>query len=25
MNYAVDGGHRDPAEVIREFRKAKNL
>jgi glycine betaine/choline ABC-type transport system substrate-binding protein len=25
MNYAVDGGHRDPAEVVREFRKAKNL
>jgi len=25
MNYAVDGKHRDPAEVIREFRKAKNL
>jgi glycine betaine/choline ABC-type transport system substrate-binding protein len=25
MNYAVDGRHRDPAEVVREFRKAKNL
>jgi glycine betaine/choline ABC-type transport system substrate-binding protein len=25
MNYAVDGGHRDPAEVVREFRKTKNL
>jgi osmoprotectant transport system substrate-binding protein len=25
MNYAVDGEHRDPAEVVREFRKAKNL
>ena len=25
LNYAVDGGHRDPAEVVREFRKAKNL
>jgi osmoprotectant transport system substrate-binding protein len=25
MNYAVDGGHRDPAEVVSEFRKAKNL
>jgi glycine betaine/choline ABC-type transport system substrate-binding protein len=25
MNYAVDGGHRDPAEVVREFRKARNL
>jgi len=25
MNYAVDGEHRDPAEVIREFRKAKNF
>ena len=25
MNYAVDGGHRDPAEVVREFRKAKGL
>jgi len=25
MNYAVDGGHRDPAEVVREFRKVKNL
>jgi osmoprotectant transport system substrate-binding protein len=25
MNYAVDGGHRDPAEVVGEFRKAKNL
>lgn len=25
MNYAVDGQHRDPAEVVREFRKARNL
>ena len=25
MNYAVDGEHRDPAEVVREFRKTKNL
>ena len=25
MNYAVDGGHRDPAEVVREFRTTKNL
>jgi glycine betaine/choline ABC-type transport system substrate-binding protein len=25
MNYAVDGEHRDPAEVVREFRKAKGL
>jgi osmoprotectant transport system substrate-binding protein len=25
MNYAVDGEHRDPAEVVREFRKAKNI
>ncbi len=25
MNYAVDGEHRDPAEVVRAFRKAKNL
>jgi osmoprotectant transport system substrate-binding protein len=25
LNYAVDGGHRDPAEVVREFRKTKNL
>jgi osmoprotectant transport system substrate-binding protein len=25
MNYAVDGEHRDPAEVVREFRKANNL
>ena len=25
MNYAVDGEHRDPAEVAREFRKAKGL
>jgi len=25
MNYAVDGGHRDPADVVREFRKAKGL
>ncbi|HEV2522132.1 MAG TPA: glycine betaine ABC transporter substrate-binding protein [Candidatus Acidoferrales bacterium] len=25
LNYAVDGGHRDPAEVVREFRKEKGL
>lgn len=25
MNYAVDGQHRDPAEVVREFRKGKGL
>jgi osmoprotectant transport system substrate-binding protein len=25
MNYGVDGDHRDPAEVVREFRKTKNL
>jgi osmoprotectant transport system substrate-binding protein len=25
MNYAVDGEHRDPAEVVREFRAAKKL
>ena len=25
MNYAVDGLLNDPAEVIREFRKAKGL
>jgi len=25
MNYAVDGEHHDPAEVIRDFRKAKGL
>jgi len=25
MNYAVDGEHRDPADVVREFRKAKGL
>jgi osmoprotectant transport system substrate-binding protein len=25
MNYAVDGGHRDPADVVREFRIAKQL
>jgi glycine betaine/choline ABC-type transport system substrate-binding protein len=25
MNYAVDGEHRDPADVVREFRKAKNF
>jgi osmoprotectant transport system substrate-binding protein len=25
MNYAVDGQHRDPAEVVRAFRKAKGL
>ena len=25
MNYAVDGEHRDPADVVREFRAAKGL
>ena len=25
MNYAVDGEHRDPAEVVRAFRNAKGL
>jgi osmoprotectant transport system substrate-binding protein len=25
MNEAVDGGHRDPAEVVREFRQRKGL
>lgn len=25
MNYAVDGEHRDPAEVVRAFRQAKGL
>jgi len=25
MNYAVDGEHRDPADVVREFRIAKRL
>ena len=25
MNYAVDGEHRDPSDVVREFRKAKGL
>jgi osmoprotectant transport system substrate-binding protein len=25
MNYAVDGERRDPAEVVREFRKTKGL
>ena len=25
MNEAVDGDHRDPAEVVREFRKEKGL
>ena len=25
VNYAVDGEHRDPAEVVREFRKGKGL
>jgi len=25
MNYEVDGGHRDPADVVREFRNAKHL
>lgn len=25
MNEAVDGAHRDPADVVREFRKSKGL
>jgi osmoprotectant transport system substrate-binding protein len=25
MNYAMDGEHRDPAEVVRAFRNAKGL
>jgi osmoprotectant transport system substrate-binding protein len=25
MNYAVDGLHREPAAVVREFRKARGL
>jgi osmoprotectant transport system substrate-binding protein len=25
MNEAVDGQHRDPAEVVREFRNKKGL
>jgi osmoprotectant transport system substrate-binding protein len=25
MNYAVDGEHRDPADVVRAFRKSKGL
>jgi osmoprotectant transport system substrate-binding protein len=25
MNYTVDGEHRDPADVVRAFRKAKGL
>jgi osmoprotectant transport system substrate-binding protein len=25
MNYAVDGEHRDPAEVVRAFRASKGL
>ncbi len=25
MNYSVDGQHRDPADVVREFRKSKGL
>jgi osmoprotectant transport system substrate-binding protein len=25
MNEAVDGEHRDPAEVVREFRRGKGL
>ncbi|MGI4852435.1 MAG: glycine betaine ABC transporter substrate-binding protein [Janthinobacterium lividum] len=25
MNHAVDGDHRDPADVVREFRKQKGL
>ena len=25
LNYAVDGEHRDPTEVVREFRRKKGL
>jgi osmoprotectant transport system substrate-binding protein len=25
MNEAIDGQHRDPAEVVREFRASKSL
>jgi osmoprotectant transport system substrate-binding protein len=25
MNYEVDGEHRDPVDVVREFRKTKSL
>jgi osmoprotectant transport system substrate-binding protein len=25
MNHAVEGDHRDPADVVREFRRAKGL
>jgi glycine betaine/choline ABC-type transport system substrate-binding protein len=25
LNYAVDGEHRDPAEVVREFLRKKHL
>jgi osmoprotectant transport system substrate-binding protein len=25
MNEAIDGQHRDPAEVVREFRRARGL
>jgi osmoprotectant transport system substrate-binding protein len=25
MNYAVDGEHRDPSEVVRAFRTAKGM
>jgi glycine betaine/choline ABC-type transport system substrate-binding protein len=25
LNYAVDGEHRDPAEVVREFLRTKHL
>jgi osmoprotectant transport system substrate-binding protein len=25
MNNAVDGEHRDPAQIVREFRLKKNL
>jgi glycine betaine/choline ABC-type transport system substrate-binding protein len=25
MNYAVDGQHRDPQEVVREFLRQKHL
>jgi len=25
MNEAIDGKHRDPADVVHEFRASKNL
>ncbi len=25
MNYAVDGDHRDPAEVVREFLERERI